>query len=230
MNIFLKWKKKCCIPKINVCNLFPNNTVNTNRNVIARGGEKNKNRGMLGHVGCILFQFEINMLCLFKKKEKQHMLQDCFLTQDQWKLRLLYRHIVCCHFSRFEVLVTQIAAITSIRRALCWMQPWDLQFLVSDDCSLYVSLSFCWVTVEDGIVPFLNGFVVHDATQHYCVLYTRLCVRLGFRQRCEHNAPCTELTGLPFERQLGRFVQHSPRGETRLYTPPFCACRPVAMF
>lgn len=50
-----------------------------------------------------------------------------------------------------------------------------------------------------GLCLFLNGFVIHDATQHYCVMYTRLCVRLRFRQLYEHDATCTELTGLPFE-------------------------------
>lgn len=59
-------------------------------------------------------------------------------------------------------------------------------------------LSFCWVTVEDGIVPFLNGFVAHDATQHYCVMYTRLLRGFGFRKRYEHCATFTELTGKPF--------------------------------
>lgn len=45
-------------------------------------------------------------------------------------------------------------------------------------------------------------FVVHDATQHYCVIYTRLCVQLRFTRLYEQNAT-TELTGLPFEWQLG---------------------------
>lgn len=161
------------------------------------------------------------------------MLQDCFLTQDQWKIRLLYRliHTVCCHFSRFDVLVTQVAAIPSIHRALCWMQPWDLQFLASDDFSLYVSLSFCWVTVEDGIVPFLNGFVVHDAIQHYCVMYTRLCGQLRFRALSEKNATCTELTDLPFEWQL-RSLYSTHLEENNAYSIVLCmqACSHVLTF
>lgn len=31
---------------------------------------------------------------------------------------------------------------------------------------LLLSMFFCWVTVEDLIVPFFDGFVDHDAIEH----------------------------------------------------------------
>lgn len=82
-----------------------------------------------------------------------------------------------------------------------------------------------------GLCLFLNGFVVHDAIQHYCVMYTRLCGPLCFRALSEKNATCTELTDLPFEWLL-RSLYSTHLEETNTYSIVLCmqACSHVLTF
>lgn len=68
------------------------------------------------------------MLCLFKTLALG-LFSDPGPVENALQTRVrahTHTHTVCCHFGRFDVLVTQVAAIPSIHRALCWMQPWDL--------------------------------------------------------------------------------------------------------
>lgn len=117
-------------------------------------------------------------------------------TSGNWLLYRLVR-IVRCRLSRFDVLVTQVADIHPSTEHLVGCSRGTCSFLASDDFSLYTSWSF--FLLGDGwewdCAFFLNGFVVHDATQHYCEMCTRLCVQLHVRKLYEHNAACTELPG-----------------------------------
>lgn len=94
------------------------------------------------------------------------------------------------------------------------MHPWDLLFLVYDDFSLYVFRKFLLGDCCGWDCAFFwNGFVVHDAPQHYCAMYTRLCVQLGFRKLYEHNAYLRRIGWLTVSMVAGQFDKHSPRGE-----------------
>lgn len=129
--------------------------------------------------------------------------------------RLLCRliHMVCCQLSRFDVLVTQVAAKTSdpqstlldANRGTCsFILFVFLCFFFSFFCFLvsmtsackfpleFFSLGDCW---GRDCAFFLNGFV---ATQHYCVMYTRLLRGFGFFSESAMNivrATFGKLTG-----------------------------------
>ena len=150
------------------------------------------------------------MLCL----SKNTCFRTVFWPKTSGKIRLLYftdSYTLCvvtsvdlmlssCCYTIYPQSTLLDATAGLVVFSFWWLQPVCLPKLLLGDC-------WGWDCA------FLNGFVVHDAVQHICVMHTRLCVRLGFRGLSEKESYLHRIDWPTDWTVAAQFVQHSSRGE-----------------